>query len=250
MLSLPIFYINLDKDLERRQRMEAQVASFDLKARRLSAVWWTHWDDKEQARHHSPALNLQQYFKPLGNGEKGCYGSHLEACSQLLGSTALAAVVLEDDVRLLPAFPAVLQAIAALPAEGWDMIKLFGRTNEKIRQRAPLGQTGLELIVYQRVPSFAAGYVISRAGAEKILASRVPFGRPVDVDFRFWFENDLRIFGVFPSVVALDDTSADSSIWQDGRDRLTFTQRLRKLKMKLQLAWGNARARPPQLPLR
>jgi hypothetical protein len=26
-------------------------------------------------------------------------------------------------------------------------------------------------------------------------------------------------------------------------------QRLRKLKMKLQLAWGNARARPPQLPL-
>ena len=185
----------------------------------------------------------------MGNGEKGCYASHLRAWQQLLAGDAPALVVLEDDVRLLPNFPSVLQAIADLPPQSWDMVKLYGREHEKIAQQMPLADTGVQLITYRRVPSFAAAYVISRAGAQKLLASRVPFGRPVDVDMRFWFENGVRTFGVFPSVVALDDTSAESSIWQGGRDRLTLIQRLRKLKMKLQLAWGNARARPPQLPL-
>ena len=250
MQPLPVLYINLEKDALRRTRMEEQSKALDLSAQRLAAVYWADLDDKTQTRHHSPALNQRQYFKPLGNGEKGCYASHSLAWQQLLASNAPALAVFEDDVRFFPTLPAVLQAIAELPADSWDMVKLYGREHEKIAQRMPLADTGVELITYRRVPSFAAAYVISRAGAQKMLASRIPFGRPVDVDMRFWFENGVRTLGVFPSVVALDDTSADSSIWQDGRDRLTLTQRLRKLKMKLQLAWGNARARQPQLPLR
>ena len=249
MQPLPIIYINLEKDVLRRTRMVEQSKTLGLSVQRLDAVYWADLDEKTQTQHHSPALNQRQYFKPLGNGEKGCYASHLRAWQQLLAGDAPALVVLEDDVRLLPALPQVLQAIAQLPAQSWDMVKLYGREHEKIAQQMPLADTGVQLITYRRVPSFAAAYVISRAGAQKLLASRVPFGRPVDVDMRFWFENGVRTFGVFPSVVALDDTSAESSIWQGGRDRLTLIQRLRKLKMKLQLAWGNARAQPPQLPL-
>ena len=249
MQPLPIIYINLEKDALRRTRMVEQSKTLGLSAQRLDAVYWADLDEKIQTQHCSPALNQRQYFKPLGNGEKGCYASHVLAWQQLLASDAPALVVLEDDVRLLPNFPSVLQAIADLPPQSWDMVKLYGREHEKIAQQMPLADTGVQLITYRRVPSFAAAYVISRAGAQKLLASRVPFGRPVDVDMRFWFENGVRTFGVFPSVVALDDTSAESSIWQGGRDRLTLIQRLRKLKMKLQLAWGNARAQPPQLPL-
>ncbi len=247
MSTLPILYINLTKDAERRQRMQRQFAALDLLAQRLPAVWWADLPPEEQARHHSALLTQGQYFKPLGNGEKGCYSSHLAACQQLLASDAPALAVFEDDVRLLPDLPTALAAIGQLPQGSWDMVKLYGRAHEKIASRRALVPGGLELITYRRVPSFAAGYVVSRAGARKLLDSRLPFGRPVDVDLRFWFENDLRIFGVYPSVIALDDTSADSSIWQAGRDRLTFAQRLRKLKMKLQLAWGNAWARPPHV---
>ena len=90
------------------------------------------------------------------------------------------------------------------------------------------------------MPSFATGYVLSRAGAQKMLRTRMPFGRPVDVDWRFWFENDLHIYGVSPSVIALDDTSEVSSIWEK-REPLTGPQRWRKFWVKLQLTWGNAR---------
>ncbi len=155
-------------------------------------------------------------------------------------------VVLEDDVRLHTDFSEVIHGIARI-GQPWDMIKLVGRSQEKVRAQRPL-VAGHGLIQYARVPSLTAAYVISRAGAEKLLRTRVPFGRPVDVDLRFWFENDLHVFGVLPAAVSLDDTSEISSIWQQRSD-LTLPQRWRKFCMKLQLAWGNARARQPQLPL-
>lgn len=246
MSSLPIVYINLAKDTERQTRMASQLAQMGLQASRLPAVWWSDLPTELQIKHFSAALNQKQFFKPLGNGEKGCYCSHMTAWQQLLDSDAPAIVVFEDDVRLLPALPQALQAIESLPVDSWDMVKLYGRENEKVASRRAL-DSSLELITYSRVPSFATGYAISRSGARKMMDARVPFGRPVDVDMRFWFENDLRVFGVHPSVIALDDTSEVSSIWQQREAPASIAQRLRKFKMKLQLTWGNSQATPPNV---
>ncbi|WP_027014501.1 glycosyltransferase family 25 protein [Comamonas composti] len=248
MPSIPIVYINLAKDAERKQRMQAQFSNLGLAASRLPAVWWNDLDEEAKAYYFSSQLNSRQYFKPMGNGEKGCYCSHITAWRQLLDGDAPALAVFEDDVRLLPTLPQALQSIAALPADRWDMIKLFGRPKEKIASRKYLSDSSLELISYSRIPSFATGYVVSRAGAHKLLASRLPFGRPIDVDLRFWFENDLQVFGIQPSVIALDDTSEVSSIWMEKEPPPALPQRLRKLRMKLELGWGNAlhRAKTPK----
>ena len=247
MFHLPVLYINLEKDQERRQRMEKQLFQLQIPAQRMPAVWWKEVPPTEQARHHKSGLTQRQYFKPMGNGEKGCYCSHLQAWQRLLDSDAPAMVIFEDDVRLLPQLPQILDKVADLPPNKWDLIKLYGREKEKIASRLPLEVGDFALITYRRVPSFAAGYVISRAGAEKMLRTRIPFGRPVDVDMRFWFENDIRIFGVYPSVIALDDTSQISSIWAQKELPMTLGQRLRKLKMKIELTWGNTRAKHPHV---
>ena len=248
MPSLPIVFINLSKDEERRERMQSQFAQMGLQASRLPAVWWSELPEAEQRHYFNTEQSHGRYHKPLSNGEKGCYCSHLKACQQLLEGDAPALVVFEDDVRLLPNLPLALDAIAALPKGApWDMIKLYGREHEKIANQGPLVNGVLQLISYRRVPSFAAGYVISRSGAQKMLATRVPFDRPVDVDIRFWFENDLHVFGVHPSVIALDDTSEVSSIWTQKPAPSTLTQRLRKFKMKLALTLGSRLARTPEV---
>ena len=159
-------------------------------------------------------MNEQLFHKPLVNGEKGCYASHLRAWQWLLDSQHSALVVLEDDVKLKPEFAAVVEAIAALPA-AWDMVKLLGRPatgkREKLRgQRALI--PGTDLVDYARIPSLTAGYVISRAGAGKLLKSRLPFGRPIDVDLRHFWENGMQIQGVEPAAIELDETSFESSI--------------------------------------
>lgn len=248
MSSLPIVFINLSKDAERRERMTAQFAQMGLTASRLPAVWWADLSAAEQRRYFCAPHSHGRYFKPLSNGEKGCYASHLNAWQQLLESESSALVVFEDDVRLLSALPRALEAIETLADDGsWDMIKLYGREHEKIANQGPLGASSLQLISYQRVPSFAAGYVISRSGAQKMLKTRIPFDRPVDVDIRFWFENGLRVFGVYPSVIGLDDTSEVSSIWAQKEAPMSFLQKIRKFKMKLALNWGNLLAKAPHV---
>lgn len=237
--TLPLVFINLDKDSERRTRIEAQLAHLGLPGERLPAVWWKHLPPAEQSLLYSAERNHGLYYQPLVDGEKGCYASHIQAWRQLLASDAPAMVVLEDDVVLEDAFASVVQAIAAL-GDDWDMVKLMGRpAGEKIRTTRPLTASH-RLIQYRRVPSFTAGYVVSRAGARKLLDSRVPFGRPIDIDLRFWWENDLRILGVQPPVVRLDVTSQDSTIAGRGT-RASWTTRWRKLAMKARLTWGNAR---------
>ncbi len=237
-MSLPIVFINLDRDAERRTRLLAELRQIDMPSERFPAVWWADVPPEQASRWYSDDLNARQYYKPLRNGEKGCYASHIGAWQQLLASDAPALVVLEDDVRLTPQFAEVVKAIAALQ-EPWDMVKLLGRDREKVRSQRPL-VPGTALVDYSRVPSMTAGYVVSRAGAAKLLAHRQPFGRPIDVDLRFWWECDqLRILGVSPSAIALDDTSEVSSIW-DTRDTLTPGQRWRKFTMKLALTVGNA----------
>ena len=246
-MSLPIVFINLDRDAERRTRLLAELQQIDMPSERFPAVWWADVPPEQASRWYSDDLNAHQYYKPLRNGEKGCYASHIGAWKQLLASDAPALVVLEDDVRLTPQFADVVNAIAALQ-EPWDMVKLLGRDREKVRSQRPL-VPGTALVDYSRVPSMTAGYVVSRAGAAKLLAHRQPFGRPIDVDLRFWWECDqLRILGVSPSAIALDDTSEVSSIW-DTRDTLTPGQRWRKFAMKLALTLGNAwhRRRLPKL---
>lgn len=245
--TLPLVFINLDKDSERRTRIGGQLAHLGLPGERLPAVWWKHLPPAEQSLLYSAERNHGLYYQPLVDGEKGCYASHIQAWRQLLASDAPALVVLEDDVRLTPQFAEVVKAIAALQ-EPWDMVKLLGRDREKVRSQRPL-VPGTALVDYSRVPSMTAGYVVSRAGAAKLLAHRQPFGRPIDVDLRFWWECDqLRILGVSPSAIALDDTSEVSSIW-DTRDTLTPGQRWRKFTMKLALTLGNAwhRRRLPKL---
>ncbi|MFC4623252.1 glycosyltransferase family 25 protein [Comamonas nitrativorans] len=245
-MKIIVNFINLEKDDERCKRMQAQLENIGFPVERFSAVWWNDLTPAAQENLFSSSKNALQYYKPLANGEKGCYASHIHVWRKLLASDAQAMVVLEDDVRLHTDFSEVIHGIARI-GQPWDMIKLVGRSQEKVRAQRPL-VAGHGLIQYARVPSLTAAYVISRAGAEKLLRTRVPFGRPVDVDLRFWFENDLHVFGVLPAAVSLDDTSEISSIWQQ-RSGLTLPQRWRKFCMKLQLAWGNARARQPQLPL-
>jgi glycosyl transferase family 25 len=238
---LSIVFINLKEDELRRTTVEHAFHAIGVALERLPAIRWQQLNANEQARLYSEALNRRRYFRPLTPGEKGCYASHIAAWHGLLASEHAAVVVLEDDVRPLPGFCDVVDAILALEP-GWDMIKLLGREHERPRRSRPL-VAAFELIDYARVPSFAAGYVLSRSGALKLLAARMPFARPVDVDLRLWWECDLTIRGVQPPVLALAQTSALSSIGGKPAHR-RWSKFVFNFRYTLLNAWHRRFARP------
>lgn len=235
--AVPICFINLATDEHRCERMQAEFSRHGLMGLRLDAVRWTALNPQAQDELYSESLNQQQFHVPLVAGEKGCYASHHKAWAELVERGLPAMVVLEDDVRLTPELEQVIAAVASLEIP-WDMVKLIGRDREKIRARRPLVE-GVDLIDYKRVPSLTAGYIISREGALKLMRKRKPFGRPIDVDLRFWWECDLRIMGVTPACLVLDDTSFSSSIGPKARQQ-SLGVRWRKFRAKFQMTWLNA----------
>ena len=233
----PIYFINLATDVERCERMKSEFLRFGFEGVRLDAVRWTALSLEEQNDLYSESLNQEQFHLPLVAGEKGCYASHHKAWSWLVESGLPAMVVLEDDVQLTPELGKVIAAVESIDV-AWDMIKLIGRDKEKIRARRPL-VAGVDLIDYKRVPSLTAGYIISREGALKLMRNRKPFGRPIDVDLRFWWECDLRIMGVSPACLILDETSFTSSIGKKSRHRSWRTS-WNKFSAKWRMNWLNA----------
>ena len=235
----PLVYINLDRDVQRRERMEALLSGLPFPHSRLPGVLWSELPFQEQQRLYSPSLNARQFFRPLVDGEKGCYASHLRACEYLLASDWPAIVVLEDDVALAPGFSDAIIALLNHVREGWDLIKLYSRPDERPRARQVL--TGnWHWMVYRRVPSMSNGYVLSRSGARKLLERRIPFCRPVDVDVRYWWECDLRVFGILPTIVTMAPSSEDSSIWAAGRPQRTWGERLRRWRLQADYSLRNA----------
>ena len=232
-----IFYINLLKDNDRRVNMENEFHRLNISAKRLDATWWKTVPTDEANALYSIDLNKEQYYKPLSNGEKGCYASHIRAWKILLESDAEKIVVLEDDISLNDEFIKILDAIDKSDQE-WDMIKLIGRErNEKIKSSENLLGTQ-NLIRYNKIPSCTTGYVLSRSGAKKLISSRIPFGRPIDIDLRFFWENDLKILGVHPAAISLADSSTQSSIWTT-REKNSFRERMKKFKMKTKILFLN-----------
>jgi glycosyl transferase, family 25 len=238
-IGLPIVYINLDEDAARREAMEQTLAQAGVHAVRLRAARWTRLAPTTQAQLYSAATNARQYHVPLVDGEKGCYTSHLIACEALLRSAHPALVVLEDDVRLLPAFASTLAPVTAATGS-FDVLKLIQPGRDRLRAPLRLAGGRVHIGTFDRVPSFTAGQVLTRHGAQLLLKTRVPFGRPIDVDQRHWWENGLRIRGLMPSPIELAEASTSSSIWQQRTKTLPWAVRVKKLRWRLAYNIGNA----------
>lgn len=214
-MKMPVYVVNLDCDAERMQSMADQLDRLGLGFTRVPAVSGRDLPAAQREALYDANANRLRFPLPMVDGEIGCYASHLTVWQRLIANHQAAALVLEDDVLLDPSLLPVLEAIKALPM-GWDMVKLMGRDRESLWQRWPLIE-GVSLVRYRRVPNQTGAYLLSAAGARKLLAGRRPFYRPVDIDLRHWWECGLRLFGTCPYPVRDGQAAEQSSIGR--RDR-------------------------------
>jgi glycosyl transferase, family 25 len=138
-------------------------------------------------------------FGHLGDGEIGCYASHLAVHQRVLAEGLPYALVLEDDARLTPHLPEAAQAAISAAPEGWDFIHLSSVIKRAVYAIAELPH-GYHLIRHMRPPRSTAGYIVSRSGAAKMLKPG-PRTRTVDIDMKLAYQRNLDVLGVHPSPV-------------------------------------------------
>lgn len=191
--------------------MAGRLSRLGLKFEFVDAVDGSASSPPELAARSHSRDTLRLLGRNLTPGEIGCGLSHLRLYRRLLDSGLEEAVILEDDVILDPALPAFLRQRHRLP-EKWELLHLHVGL-----PRAPFSIWGARKLSEQlrcvrlTIPvNGSFGYLIRRAGAEKLLQhSRNRCGDvvrvPADVLCGGSLKTGLRLYGIDPAVVLHQD---------------------------------------------
>lgn len=205
------------EDSPRRRRAVEEAAAHGLTPEFVMSI---PKDDPRIAEIHDVEMNRRWRKHMMTPAEVSCYSGHRIAWKQIVEGGAPHRLVLEDDFEIVSLD--ALHRLERLAAElgGWDIIMLY-RFKPRGRYRV-IAADGFELRDYQYGPTSTAGYLITRQGAEKMLARQKIF-RPIDEDFINPWELSLQVLAVSPDIVR----EYDRSLSTIEAERLSNTRSLR-----------------------
>ena len=227
--------INLDASHDRRKTMEAEFASAGLRWRRVPGVLPTAMPDHLKAFFDDASGRPVTSLTP---GETGCFAAHLSIMARMAdGEFEPVMLVVEDDCTLSSGLHDQMQTLLRrLPAD-WDMVRLCNVPKRAYVEldRLPSGHA---IVRYSTIPNFTGAYLVSVAGARKLLASG-PKTIPFDGFLREAWRHDCNIFGIWPPmVVQRDDDSCIDRIDDLLRaDRAGRGARVDRVSTGRRLAW-------------
>ena len=193
----PVFLINLPKSTARLADAERQFAAAGLAFERIEAV-----DGRTLAPEELERLapdNRTDFYHRLTPGEIGCYLSHLRAIRAIVERGLPAAAVFEDDFQLRPGFADCLRELVSMGDRLPDVVKLYGaRRRGEVRHELACGA---RLVRSASPPICCTSALWTLAGARRFLQGGDRMRRPVDVQLKHWWEQDLEILWTCPPVV-------------------------------------------------
>ncbi|XP_059622938.1 glycosyltransferase 25 family member [Phlebotomus argentipes] len=179
-----IFMVNLKRRPERRAKMEGNFRELGLDVEYFEAVDGKMID--EDFLESWQIDFLPEYFdpyhkRPMTMGEVGCFLSHFTIWRRMVEEEELQEVlILEDDIRFEPFFRERLVSLLdeAHRRGAWDLIYL-GR--KRLHDASEHWVEDSQQLVFPSYSYWTLGYLISRRGAQKLLAAR-PLEKLVPVD--------------------------------------------------------------------
>ncbi|MCW8109954.1 glycosyltransferase family 25 protein [Alteromonas ponticola] len=227
----PCFVINLDRSPERLTEMTQQFSKQAIQFQRISAVDGGTISHTLIDQFYSKSSPLK-YHKQLNNGEICCYLSHRKVWQKMVDENIPVAIILEDDVEIVGDLNAVGNTLVAMPKD-WDYIKLTEHTRRRKviyeDDRGPFTR-----VIYDKIPARTCAQAVSLAGAQKLLAGSNTISRPIDIDLQYWWEKELRIFGLQPYPVR---PKADATSEIDKLKQRRTTRKYNWLKVRQQVAF-------------
>jgi len=230
---LQILVISLDRRPDRWAKFVggAQAAGVQDKIQRLSAV-----DAKEFVAYKHPAVSLltsynikngirRAHYEIDKDGAVGASLSHIKAWNFLQNSSAPALIVFEDDAKLPVNFKERIKTVLAdLPAD-WDIVT-FSNTRF---QGGITGCSPIEGSVWSSCTSLmgAHAYMISRRGAQLLLARAYPIEMHVDAYMAFMARmNHVKM--IWHSSLDINQEFNDSDINHGDQDILNIPTNMEK----------------------
>lgn len=217
---MEIVVASLVSSVERRQRVAQMFQPLPFR--------WRFFDSLVTPPTGLPydvGRTIVEKGRPLSHAELGTFNTHFSILRDFAaGGSTPYLMVLEDDVLIDPGFwfhrlPDLMHKA------GIDMLRLYARF--LFDSRWIIQISARHTLMRFKRPFFGAqAYVVSRAGAQRLVSSIHQVIRPCDDEFdRFW-ENQLPLYAIYPfPVIELEGPSTISDR-NDISFPLTWRQRI------------------------
>jgi glycosyl transferase family 25 len=204
------YVINLDRSVERWQHIRDQADRLGLAVERVAGV-----DAQKISSHDRLSYNQKAFVR--GNGrpmlpqEHGCYLAHLKALETFLASDATLAVIMEDDIELAGDLFDRVEAINRIAPHA-EVTKLLNHRAVMFRETARSAAGDLIGKCAFGPQGSAACYLVTRQGAEKLLATLSEIRFPFDIALERAWATKIRVYTVKDNVLNLSVRALDSQI--------------------------------------
>lgn len=200
---LPVYVLSLPRHADRRRVMDAELARLGLAAEIVEGVDGATLTEADWACYDGRRCRAI-YGLDLLPGEMGCALGHRRVLERIRADGPALALVLEDDVRLDAALVPILTALAAAGPGPWDLVRLAGLREAKlaiaVAHSRPICPLGPRHALYRLKTHIlgAQGYVVTQAGAQRLLDYTARIFLPWDHAMDRYWENGLDPYVVHP----------------------------------------------------
>jgi len=213
--------INLGRAKDRRDHMTAELQSAGISADFFPAFDYTEHSDEETLSYCRPDGPWGVFPKP----NMAATISHAQAWERFLASDATHCLIMEDDIFISPELREWLNDFSWWPEDA-DIVKLERWRSENqfvlLENLGHADHLGRQIRSVLSRHMGAAGYLLSRSAAKKLLASR-PFGMVVDhILFNVnasAVSKKFRIYQIQPALVVQGNEPPNATFYMGERQR-------------------------------
>ncbi|MFD2528101.1 MULTISPECIES: glycosyltransferase family 25 protein [Polaribacter] len=206
MMTYKVYYINLDKSLERRNFMENQFKKLNIPLTRMPAVYGKElpktYLEKAKKQH-----NILTHFPYLNDGEIGLTKTYFDLWSIVAKQKEDFAIILEDDALLTDDFFDDLEKIL-ISATNKDFIDIAGR-------KGFLSIESKELLNKFAIPALqTTGQIIGKDAAKLLAKNLTTYYAPIDVLKQDVFKHKVKVYTTVKSYVSSNDKNVGGTTIQ------------------------------------
>ncbi|WP_018901301.1 glycosyltransferase family 25 protein [Rhizobium sp. 2MFCol3.1] len=221
------YVINLDRSIDRWHHIDSQAEEFGLDVQRIPGVEIdaanaAQWPDYDRAAF------MRGSSRPMLPQEYGCYLAHVRALNAFLESEAECAVIMEDDVNL--SADLVSRAYSAHQAAPFaEVIKLL---NHRVVWFRPIARSVGGDVIGKCLfgpQGSAACYLVTRAGARKLVDALKVITCPYDVALERGWATGVKVYTLKDDLITLSVRSKESQIADRARYRSIKLRGFRKI---------------------
>lgn len=219
---IPIFVVNLKKDVERRRQVEGELKKINAEFVMTEAVCGKEISLEELKKHYDKE-KAESYRTSLTLGEVGCSLSHISIYDKIIAEGISYALILEDDATLSPDVMPVIDSLTKAISPERSAVVLLTHVNRYTKRKSiPLTASHFLVSPISRHVWRAHGYFVTLTAARRMKEFLYPVWAQAD-DWRLLEKKDvISLHAVAPYCIGLSECSSNLELDRKSKKRPPF----------------------------